>query len=86
MVERRWRNFEAFLKDAIKDTRADIAEARKKPARSEDSEGDEGEKADDIDKIFREVERKLAAKRRRLAKAKKVDTTTGASRTLGAPS
>lgn len=70
VVQRRWPNFEAFLKEAISDTQGEIKDL-KKPSKSKDTDQEESPGEYDFEKVWADMERQYAAKREAIAKAKK---------------
>jgi hypothetical protein len=71
VVQRRWPNFGAFLKEAISDTQDEIKDLRKKPSKSNDSDEEELDDSYDFEKVWKNLDRQLAAQREAAAKAKK---------------
>ena len=70
VVQRRWPNFEAFLKEAISDTQSEIKDLRKRP-KSKDSDEEVLDDDYDFEKVWRNLDRQLAAQREGAAKANK---------------
>jgi hypothetical protein len=70
-VARRWKNFEAFLREAIQDTEADVKETQARPRPSRRASARGAKIAGDIDNALAAVERQLAARRAEIEAAKK---------------